>query len=79
MRVFSRSNHLTVLTKSIQNAITILILTDLKHSIKFTIAFSKSLYFHSHKKCHSLLGISNLNLINMLLEELLLLVSHLLI
>ena len=29
-----------------------------KYSIEYTVGFSKSLYFYSHKKCHSLLGIS---------------------
>ena len=28
-----------------------------KSSIKSTVAFCKSLYFYSHKKCHSLPGI----------------------
>ena len=38
---FSRSSHLTVLTKSMQNTLTILILMGLKDSIEFTAAFSK--------------------------------------
>ena len=29
-----------------------------KYSIEFTVAFSKSLFFYSHKKCNSLSGIS---------------------
>ena len=29
-----------------------------KYSIEYTVGFSKSLYLYSHKKCHSLLGIS---------------------
>ena len=58
LTVFSRSNNLTVLKKSIQNTLTILILMSWKHSIDFTVAFSKSLYFYSHKKCHSLPEIS---------------------
>ena len=29
-----------------------------KYSIGFTVAFSKSLLYYSHKKCHSLSGIS---------------------
>ena len=32
----------------------ILILIGLKYSIEFTVAFSESMYFYSHKKCHSL-------------------------
>ena len=31
---------------------------SLKYSIDFTVVFSKSLYLYSHKKCHSLPGIS---------------------
>ena len=30
----------------------------LKYSTDFTVAFSKSLYFYSHKKCHSLPRVS---------------------
>ena len=30
----------------------------LRYSLGFTVAFSKILYFCSHKKCHSLPGIS---------------------
>ena len=29
-----------------------------KYSINFTVAFCKSLFYYSRKKCHSLLGIS---------------------
>ena len=30
-----------------------------KYSVDFTVAFSKSLFFYSHKKCNSLPGISD--------------------
>ena len=45
LTVFSRSSHLTVLTKSIENFLTILNLVGLKVSIEFAAAFSKCLYF----------------------------------
>ena len=35
-----------------------IILMGLKYCINFTVLFSKRLYFYSHKKCHSLPGIS---------------------
>ena len=35
-----------------------LILLGFKYSIDFTLAFFKSLFAFSHKKCHSLSGIS---------------------
>ena len=60
-----------------------------KCSIDYTIAFSKGLFFFSHKECHSLSGISEevhitakfqkLNLTNMLAAELVLSVLHLFI
>ena len=30
-----------------------------KYSVDFTVAFSESLFFYSHKKCNSLPGISD--------------------
>ena len=58
LKVFSRNGHLTILTKSMQNTSTILILLSFKYSIDSRAVFSKSLFFHCHKKFHSLSIIS---------------------
>ena len=58
LTVFSRSSYLPILTKYIKNILTTLILIGWKYSIESTVVFSKSLYLHSHKKCHSWQGIS---------------------
>ena len=58
LTVFGKSSHLSVLKTSIQNTRTKMILKGLKYSIEFIVAFSKSLYFYNHKKCHFLQEIS---------------------
>ena len=57
LTVFSRSSHMTALRKSIQNALAVLILVELKYSVELRFAFSKGPYFYSHN-CHILLTIS---------------------
>ena len=48
---------MTALRKSIQNALAVLILVELKYSVELRFAFSKGPYFYSHN-CHILLTIS---------------------
>ena len=48
---------MTALRKSIENALAVLILVELKYSVELRFAFSKGPYFYSHN-CHILLTIS---------------------